>query len=429
MKVLIVGSGGREHALLWKLKHDQPTARFYAAPGNGGTESTAETVRLKPEQIEALADFASSKEIDLTVVGPEAPLALGLVDLFQERQLPIFGPSGGAAQIESSKAFAKNLMEKAGIPTAGHRTFESFDAAERHIRCHGAPLVVKASGLAAGKGSIVCQTEEEAIDAARWMLVDGRFGEAGDIVVVEDHLCGEELSIMVLSDGTSAHPLLPSQDHKPIGEGDTGPNTGGMGAYAPVSIADNRLVGHVMDRIVMPALAELSKTDRPYRGVLYCGLMIVDGEPFVIEYNCRFGDPEAQAVLPLMASSLLEPIERLARGASIKNLAFDWREQAAVCTVLASEGYPGSYEQGIPIDIPETLAEDDNVILLHAGTRRTPDGQLVSNGGRVLGVVGLGPSVTAAAEKSRSAAGAVHFGGGYFRRDIGHREIERESTW
>jgi phosphoribosylamine--glycine ligase len=423
---MVVGSGGREHALIWQLRRERPDARIYAAPGNGGTKSLAESVPLKPGEIEGLADFADSREIDLTIVGPEAPLVAGIVDVFQSRGLKIFGPTRDAAEIEGSKAFAKALMEKVGVPTAAHKTLDSYEEAERYIRKHGAPVVVKASGLAAGKGSIVCQTIDEAIEAARSMLVEERFGDAGETVVVEDHLVGEELSVLYLTDGTDAVPLLPSQDHKPIGEGDTGPNTGGMGAYAPVSIADEALVGRVTDEIVMPTLAELKAQERTFRGVLYCGLMIVDGSPYVIEFNCRFGDPETQAILPLLDSSLLEPFERVAAGERLAGTKLDWRDGAAVCTVLASAGYPGAYETGKPITIPHDLQDDPDVILLHAGTRRDPEGQLVTSGGRVLGVVGLGPSVTAAVEKSRRAAEAIEFEGKYFRRDIAYREIERE---
>jgi phosphoribosylamine--glycine ligase len=428
MRIMVVGSGGREHALIWKLKQEQPEAQIYAAPGNGGTKALAESVPLKPEEIAALADFADSREIDLTLVGPEAPLVAGMSDVFQQRGLRVFGPSQAAAKIEGSKAFAKAIMQKASVPTAAHETFESFEQAERHIRAAGAPIVVKASGLAAGKGSIVCQTVDEAVDAAREMLVDKRFGESGATVVVEDCLIGEELSVLFLTDGANAIPLIPSQDHKPIGEGDTGPNTGGMGAYAPVSIADEQLVGNVLDRVVMPTLAELKKQERPFRGVLYCGLMIVEGEPYVIEFNCRFGDPEIQAILPLLESSLLELCERIARGDPLEAADLRWSRRAAVCTVLASQGYPGSYAKGKAIDIPDELADDPDLIVLHAGTRRDPEGVLVTSGGRVLNVVGLGASVTDAAEKSRQASDAIRFAGKYFRRDIGYREIGRERS-
>ena len=426
MKILVVGSGGREHTLIWKLKSEAPDAQIFAAPGNGGTKALAESVSLKPGEVPAIVDFAESRAIDLTIVGPEAPLASGIVDAFQERGLAIFGPSGAAAEIESSKAFAKELMKKAKIPTAAHRTFQEFRAAEAYIRDHGAPIVVKASGLAAGKGAIVCHSVDEAVEAARSMLVDQQFGSAGATVVVEDFLQGEELSILALTDGVSAHPLAASQDHKPIFEGDEGPNTGGMGAYAPVSIADDQLIGKVMDTVVMPALDTLRSGERTYRGVLYCGLMISEGDPFVVEFNCRFGDPETQAVLPITATELLPAFERIAGGDSIKDLKLSTTGRSAVCTVLASEGYPGSYAKGHAISIPKSTESDENLLVFHAGTRRDPDGQLVTGGGRVLGVVGLGASVTEAAQKSKEAAESVQFDGKYFRGDIGFREIQRE---
>ncbi|UCC73266.1 MAG: phosphoribosylamine--glycine ligase [Gemmatimonadota bacterium] len=428
MRILVVGSGGREHTLIWQLKREVPDAQIYAAPGNGGTKALAESVPLKPDEIDELADFADSREIDLTVVGPEAPLVDGIVDVFAERGLKIFGPSKAAAEIEGSKAFAKALTQKAGVPTAEHQTFDDFEDAERYIRDRSAPIVVKASGLAAGKGSIVCQTIDEAVEATRSMMVDERFGAAGSTVVVEDCLVGEELSLLYITDGEIAFPLIPSQDHKPIGEADTGPNTGGMGAYAPVSIADEALVGRVSDTIVMPTLAAMKAQDRTFRGVLYVGLMIVEGEPYVIEFNCRFGDPETQAILPLMESSLLESFERVARGESLKGTDYRFSRRAAVCTVLASRGYPGSYEKGKVITIPEPLADDPDLIVLHAGTRRDPEGKLVTDGGRVLGVVGLGDNVTAAAAKSKEAASAIKFAGKYYRGDIGYREIEREGS-
>ncbi|UCC75191.1 MAG: phosphoribosylamine--glycine ligase [Gemmatimonadota bacterium] len=426
MRILVVGSGGREHTLIWQLKREQPDTQIYAAPGNGGTKALAESVPLKPNEIEELADFADSREIELTVVGPEAPLVDGIVDLFDERGLKIFGPSKTAAELEGSKAFAKTIMEKADVPTAGHRTLTDYEETERYIRERGAPIVIKASGLAAGKGAIVCQTVDDAVAAARSMMVDKSFGDAGTTVVVEDCLVGEELSILYLTDGEHAFPLIPSQDHKPIGEGDTGLNTGGMGAYAPVSIADDALVGRVTDAIVMPTLAQMRGEDRIFRGVLYCGLMIVDGDPYVIEFNCRFGDPETQAILPLLESSLLDAFQKVARGESLAGTDFRFSRRAAVCTVLASKGYPGKYEKGKVINVPESLADDPDMIVLHAGTRRDTEGKLVTDGGRVLGVVGLGDDVSSAAAKSREAANAIKFSGKYFRGDIGYREIERQ---
>jgi len=426
MRILVVGSGGREHALIWRIKHERPDAQVYAAPGNGGTKPLAESVALKPDEIAPLADFAASREIDLTLVGPEAPLVAGIVDAFEKRDLEIFGPSAAAAELEGSKAFAKALMKKAGVPTAAHRTFESYPLAESYIRKRGAPIVIKASGLAAGKGSIVCRTLDEALAAARSMLIDGDFGVAGSTLVVEDMLEGEELSVLYITDGVSALPLIPSQDHKPIGEGDTGLNTGGMGAYAPVSIADETLIDRVTDVVVMPTLAAMREQDRPFRGILYCGLMISDGEPYVIEFNCRFGDPETQAILPLLEDSLIDLFRHVAQGGELDSTTLRWKPGAAVCTVLASKGYPGAYEKGKVITIPPQLQEEGDVLLFHAGTRRDPEGKLLTDGGRVLGAVATGANVTAAAERSRAAASAIRFAGKYFRGDIGYREIQRE---
>lgn len=425
MKILVIGSGGREHALVWRLRQESPRATIYAAPGNPGIDPLAERVSIGSNDLDALVDFAGARGVGLTVVGPEAPLAAGIVDRFRRHDLPIFGPSGAAAEVESSKAFAKDLMARAGIPTARYETFEDFDRAEAYIREVGAPVVVKASGLAAGKGSIVCHEVDGAVQAAREMMLDGRFGESGRTVVVEEFLEGEELSILFLTDGKKALPLVPSQDHKAIGEGDTGPNTGGMGAYAPVSIADDDLVGRIMDRIALPTLHALRKADRPYRGVLYCGLMIVEGEPQVIEFNCRFGDPETQAILPLLEGSLRESMERIARGEDLGPEDPGRRPGAAVCTVLASGGYPGAYEKGVPIEIDPAIEARNDVLIFHAGTDRDDEGRLVTAGGRVLGAVGLGPTVAAAAEVSRAAAESIAFDGRYFRRDIAYRELAR----
>ncbi|MBI4514111.1 MAG: phosphoribosylamine--glycine ligase [Gemmatimonadetes bacterium] len=425
MNVLIVGSGGREHALLWELRCDRPHDAFYAAPGNAGTAELAENVAIAASDIPALVDFCEARSIDLVVVGPEAPLAAGLVDALWDRRIPAFGPRARAAEIESSKAFAKEIMKRNTIPTAAFETFQDVARAESYIRTRGAPIVVKASGLAGGKGSIVCETVEEALRTARSMLEDRQFGEAGATVVVEEFLEGEELSLLFLCDGADAVPMLGSQDHKRLGEGDTGPNTGGMGAYAPVSIADETLVTKTLERIVQPALWALAREDRVYRGCLYVGLMVKDGEPYVVEFNCRFGDPEAQAILPLLRSPLFETVERIARGGSVRDLELEWSPGAAVCIVLASAGYPGAYEKGKPISIPGDLVEREDILIFHAGTRRDAEKRTVTDGGRVLNVVGVGPNVPEAARISREAAELIEFEGKIFRRDIAWRQIER----
>lgn len=425
MRILMVGNGGREHTLLWKLKKDAPSAEFFATQPNGGMASVAQGVELSPGDIEALAGWAASRSIDLTVVGPEAPLAKGIVDRFQAKGLPVFGPTGEAARIESSKSYAKELMRGAGVPTADFRVFRDLKGAEDYIREQGAPVVVKASGLAAGKGAIVCQTVDQALQAAREMLADLRFGEAGREVVVEECMQGEELSVFALTDGDGFLTMLPSQDHKRVGEGDTGPNTGGMGAYAPVSLATSELLKEVGERILTPTLRAMEADGCPFRGLLYAGLMLTEEGPKVVEFNCRFGDPETQVVLPLLASSLLEPLATIAEGGSVAGKELRWHPGGAVTTVLASQGYPGSYEKGKAIAISPSLSRDSDMVLFHAGTRQEEDG-LVTSGGRVLAVTGLGDSLGDASRKSLVGADGVDFDGKYFRTDIGWREFARD---
>ncbi|HEX2190289.1 MAG TPA: phosphoribosylamine--glycine ligase [Longimicrobiaceae bacterium] len=424
MKILIVGNGGREHALLWKLKRDAPDAEFFITGGNGGTAGLAEHLPFGQGELQSLAGWAENQKVSLVVVGPEGPLAEGIADHFGMRGIAVFGPTAAAAEIESSKAYAKGLMAKYGIPTAAFHAFHELPAAEAYIRERGAPIVVKASGLAAGKGAVVCATVEEALAAAREMLGGGAFGAAGREIVVEEFMQGEELSLFALCDGKVAVPMLPAQDHKRAGEGETGPNTGGMGAYAPVSLADPELVYRVGREILAPTLAAMEKEGRPFRGLLYAGLMLTADGPKVVEFNCRFGDPETQVVLPLLDSGLLEPMLAVARGGSIAGLELRWRPRAAAATVLASGGYPGEYRTGVPVEIPGDLADDPELLVFHAGTKRQ-DGRLVTSGGRVLAVTALAPTVAAAAERSRRAAERIQFEGKQFRRDIGWREIRR----
>lgn len=424
MKLLIIGNGGREHALLWQLRRDAPDAQFHITGGNGGTAPLATSIPIAPTDISALAGWAEANSIDLTIVGPEAPLAEGIVDHFEARGLPIFGPSRGATAIEASKSYAKDLMRRAAVPTASFATFTDPDEAEGYIRAHGAPIVVKASGLAAGKGAVVCTSVAEAVDAMRSMLLGDEFGDAGNEVVIESFMTGEEVSVFALTDGTDVITLLPAQDHKRIGEGDTGPNTGGMGAYAPVGLVDDSLLDRVRAEILLPTLAALREDGRTFRGLLYAGLMLTEEGPKVVEFNARFGDPETQAILPLLGSSLLEPLSAIARGESIAGATLDWAPDAALTTVLASAGYPGAYPRGAEITIPEWIAEDGRAFVFHAGTALQGD-KLVTSGGRVLAVTGIAPTIAEAAELSRSAAHAIEFEGKQFRRDIGWREIER----
>ena len=421
MKILVVGSGGREHALAAKLHADAPDAELYAAPGNPGAGAVATRVPLEAGDLEGLADFAEEGAVDLTVVGPEAPLAAGLADRFEARGLPVFGPRRDAARIEASKAFAKRLMRERGVPTADFRTFEDPDAARSWIARRGAPIVVKASGLAAGKGALVCASVEEAEEAVEELMVRRRFGEAGDRVVIEEFLEGRELSVFFLTDGERAVPLLPSRDHKRAHEGGRGPNTGGMGAYAPVGDATPELVDEVRRTIARPVLEALAEAGSPYRGFLYAGLMLTDSGPKVVEFNCRMGDPEAQVVLPLTRSSLVEPLAAVARGEGLGDWEPDFREGWALITVLASGGYPTDYETGFPVTIPDDL-EGPNVRIYHAGTARR-DRQLVTAGGRVLGAVGLGDTLEEAGERSRAAARRIAFRGAQWRRDIGRAGV------
>lgn len=423
MKILIVGNGGREHALLWKLRRDMPDARLYVTRGNGGTDALAEAIPLGATEIQALAGWAEKEGVDLTVVGPEAPLAEGLVDHFAGRGLAAFGPTKDAAEIESSKAFAKGLMQRHGIPTAAFGVFADLAEAEAYVRAAPHPLVVKASGLAAGKGVVVCDGVDDALAAVRDMLSGEAFGGAGRQVVLEERMRGEELSVLALTDGETVLPLLPAQDHKRVGEGETGPNTGGMGAYAPVSLATPELMARVTHEVLLPTVAAMRAEGRPFRGLLYAGLMLTEDGPKVVEFNCRFGDPETQVILPLLTSSLLEPLAEVARGGSLAGATLAWRPDAAVTTVVAAGGYPGEYASGLAVDVPAGV-EGDDVIVFHAGTARR-DGRLVTAGGRVLAVTALAPTVAEAAARSREAAGRIHVEGGFFRRDIGWREAAR----
>lgn len=424
MKILIIGNGGREHAIAWKLRRDAPAAQLYITRGNGGTRELATHLPLDPSDIPALAGWAQANSIDLTVVGPEGPLAEGMVDHFNGAGLAIFGPSRNAAAIESSKAFAKSLMKEAGVPSADYAAFTNFTDAERYILERGAPIVVKASGLAAGKGAVVCTDTAEALATAREMLTGQTFGDAGREVVIEDYMQGEELSVLAITDGETALPLVPAQDHKRLAEGDTGPNTGGMGAYAPVSLSTPELLERVQREILQPTLAAMKSRGRTFTGVLYAGLMITEDGPRVVEFNCRFGDPETQVVLPLLRSSLLEPMLAVARGEMLAGVKLELSNQAALTTVLAAAGYPGTPQKGQPIEIPANLAGDDAVVVFHAGTKEE-DGRIVTNGGRVLAVTGLAPTLEQAAARSRAAADVIHFAGKQYRRDIGWRELQR----
>jgi phosphoribosylamine--glycine ligase len=421
VKLLVVGAGGREHALCWALRQESE-ALLWCAPGNPGTATLATNIPAAADDPATIASAVEQLDIDLTIIGPELPLALGVADHLRARGRRVFGPIASAARIEASKAFAKDVMRSAGVPTAGSTTFSDLEPALRHVEAHPEPLVVKASGLAAGKGAVVCQTRDQARTALRSMLGEGSFGEAGRTVVVEEFLEGEELSVLAITNGRDVRLLPAAQDHKRLLEGDRGPNTGGMGAYAPVTIATPALLGRVEREILLPTLAELERLGAPFRGLLYAGLMIApDGGPWVVEFNCRFGDPEAQAVLPLVAAGLTDALWRAADGEPLPQLTI--RPGAAVTTVLAAKGYPDRPEKDVPITIPDDLPAD--TVIFHAGTARWPDGTLVTAGGRVLAVTARRSGFTEAQVASRDAAERIRFDGKQFRRDIGWREATR----
>jgi phosphoribosylamine--glycine ligase len=425
VKILLVGSGGREHALAWKLSRDDESLDLVAAPGNPGIAALGRCVKADPADATALLQLALTEKPDLTVVGPEAALAAGIVDRFRQASLPIFGPTRAAAEIETSKAFAKELMTGAGVPTARATRHTNVAAAKRSVRELGAPVVIKASGLAAGKGVVVCGSIEEADEAIDSMLVRSIHGAAGSEILVEEIMHGEELSLLALTDGTSVIPLLPAQDHKRLLEGDVGPNTGGMGAYAPVSIADTTLVDRIVADVFTPTLNALRDRRSPFTGLLYAGLMITEEGPKVVEFNCRFGDPETQALLPLLQSSLLEALVAIARGEGLpRDLELQWRNAFAVTTVVAAAGYPDTPRKGDVIDVGE-LPED--TLLFHAGTALTPSGQLSTAGGRVAAVTAVADTFSEACRRSAKGADQVRFAGRHFRADIGWRELHRHA--
>jgi len=426
MKVLIIGSGGREHALAWKCAQSADVTEVIVAPGNAGTarEKKVHNVAVFSDDITALAKLVQDENIDLTIVGPEAPLVAGIVDYFASRELPCFGPTAAAAQLEGSKAYAKDFLARHDIPTADYRNFTELEPALAYIREKGAPIVIKADGLAAGKGVIVAMTLEEAEAAATDMLSGECFGDAGTRIVVEEFLDGEEASFIVITDGETVLPLATSQDHKARDEGDTGPNTGGMGAYSPAAVVTPEIQQRIMNEVINPTLEGMREDGNPYLGFLYAGLMIMaDGTAKVIEFNCRLGDPETQPVLSRLKSSLAAICAATLEGTLSGQIA-EWDSRAALGVVLAAAGYPLSYEKGMTISgLAEADSTDQKVF--HAGTAMSGD-DVVTSGGRVLCVVGLGDSVAAAAASAYESVNKIHWDGNYARRDIGHRAINRE---
>ena len=420
MKLLVIGSGGREHALVWKLAQSPRVSTIYCAPGNAGIAQLAECVPLKVDDLQGLQAFAKDHAIDLTIVGPELPLSLGIADEFRKAKLRIFGPTRNAARIESSKSFAKDLMLREKIPTAASKTFDRVDAAMPWLDTCAMPIVVKADGLAQGKGVIICETKAEAQEAVKRMLEDQQFGAAGARVVLEEFLEGEELTVMAFADGRTVISMIPAQDHKRIGEGDTGPNTGGMGAYAPAPLATPELQQRILEEVLYPAVAGLSRMGSPFHGVLYAGLMIKDGNPYALEFNARFGDPETQVVLPLLQTDLLDIIEAVVEH-RLDQIQVAWHDQSAVCVVLTSEGYPGSYPTGLPISgLPEHPSE--SVVVFHAGTAQA-ELAVLTNGGRVLGVTALADSIQHAQKQAYAALAQITFEGRYYRSDIANRVL------
>lgn len=424
MKILVVGGGGREHAFVWKFLQDDPSCEILVAPGNAGIAQLATCVSVAADDVDGLLHLARTEGVDFTMVGPEAPLSLGIVDAFRAAGLAIFGPTKDAARIESSKRFAKELMLAKGIPTAKASFHTSLDSAKQAVRNIGTPVVIKASGLAGGKGVVVAQSVEEADQAIESMLGERVFDQAGTEILVEEFMAGEELSIFVITDGEHIVMLPPSQDHKRLLDGDTGPNTGGMGAYSPVSLATEAMIAKITDTIIVPTLKAMRTAGSPFSGLLYAGIMVTPSGPKVVEFNCRFGDPETQAILPLLKSGLLPLIVAVARGESIEKFGeVECKPGHSVTVVLAAGGYPGKPRLGDPVQFSAPPA---GMHLFHSGTALSPDsGSFVTSGGRVIALTCFAPSLPQAIVRAREFAERIHFVGRQFRRDIGYRELER----
>jgi len=423
MRVLIIGSGGREHALVWKISQSPLVSGIFCAPGNAGTEFIGENVSIRPDEIEKLVRFAREKRIDLTVVGPEQPLVLGIVDRFEEEELKIFGPSQKAAELEGSKAFAKELMQRYAIPSASFRVFTDVDRAKDSLENHPYPLVIKADGLAAGKGVLICASKQEAQDALCRIMRDRIFGAAGQKVVIENFLAGEEVSYLAFVDGETVLPMASSQDHKAIFDDDRGPNTGGMGAYSPAPALDAAMMERVTREIALPLVRGMKDMGRPYKGVLYVGLMLTADGPKVLEFNCRFGDPETQPILFRMKSDVI-PLMQASIDGGLEKCSLEWTGAPAVCVVMASEGYPGPYKKGRLITGLNEKGGLERGMVFHAGVDRQ-EGRLLTNGGRVLGVTATGPDIQSARDNAYRAVAGIHWEGAYYRRDIARKALTR----
>jgi phosphoribosylamine--glycine ligase len=421
MKVLLIGGGGREHAIAWKLAQSRNLSKLYIAPGNPGTAQCGENINIKDTDIDRLLQFAKEQKVELLVVGPEEPLTMGIVDKFEAAGIKAFGPSEGAAQLEADKAFAKQLMRAASISTAEAKIFDKFSDARTYIASRDEPLVVKAAGLAKGKGVFVCDDPSDGILAAEKIMIKRIFGPAGDRIVVEDKLLGQEASILAFVDGYNIYVMESSQDHKPIGDGDSGPNTGGMGAYSPAPIVSDKIMEQIVREILVPIVDAMNRNSTPYKGVLYAGLMITAAGPRVLEFNVRFGDPETQPILCRLKSDLLEVMSAVCEE-RLDQVTLKWDERPAVCVVLSSKGYPGDYEKGKIISGLKEAADTEDVMLFHAGTDQK-DGNIVTSGGRVLSVTALGKTIAEAKKKAYQAVEKIHFEGAYWRKDIADKAI------
>jgi phosphoribosylamine--glycine ligase len=423
LTVLVVGGGGREHALVWKISQSPLVGKLYCTPGNAGIGGIADCVNIAATDLDRLSRFALDRGVDLTVVGPELPLTMGIVDLFESHGLRAFGASQKASEIEGSKVFCKDLLRRHGIPSASYQVFQERDLAADYVRSREAPMVVKADGLAAGKGVFVAQTKGEALEALDQIMVAKDFGSAGDRVVIEDCLTGEEASFLAFTDGETVLPMASSQDHKRIFDNDQGPNTGGMGAYSPAPVVTAEVHRRIVEDTMIPVIRGMAAEGRPYRGVLYGGLMIQDGNPIVLEFNARFGDPEAQPILIRMKSDIV-PILMACINGTLRGMEIEWDDRASVCVVMSSQGYPGAYGKGKVIEGLDEAGSVDGVVVFHAGTE-LKERKTLTSGGRVLGVTALGDGISQAIERAYGAAGKIRWEGAYYRRDIGKKALDR----
>lgn len=423
MKVLVIGSGGREHAIVWKLSQSRHTDKIFCCPGNAGISELAECINVDDNNFDALVDFVKYEGIDLTIVGPEAPLSKGIADVFEKEDRKILGPNMKAAQLEGSKVFAKDLMRRYGIPTAEYKVFTSYLHAEDYVRMKGAPIVIKADGLAAGKGVIVAETVDEAINGLRLIMKDRAFGDAGNRVIVEECIHGEEASFMAFTDGKTILPMVSSQDHKRVFDGDRGPNTGGMGAYSPAPVITEKLESIIMEKVMRPAIRGLQLEGIKYKGILYAGLMIKNNQPYVLEFNCRLGDPETQPVLSRLKTDFID-IALAITDEKLSGINLEWKPDASVCVVIASKGYPGAYEKGKIITGLDDVKKMNDAFVFHAGTAFNKN-KIVTSGGRVLGVTALGKDIKDARDRAYMAIEKIHFDGMHYRKDIAYRAIKR----